>query len=620
MTAFSLALAAALLTNGDFEMTSDVWRLHDNYRVERGAGRNLTKALVFHRERSSRETSFPTQTVELEKGEQYRFSAWIRTEKLETEGLGASVCVEWHDKDGTYLGGGYTEGVKGTPGDWRHVEGVTSAIPDAAASCHVAVYVSEGAVGTAWFDDVEIVPYRQPAVGWLASDAYRNEVVSGTVKLVAALSLPESVRTEDARAWFTVCGKRMSGSVVSREKAELAVAVSHLAVGDNDIGFSLSVGDRILGRATLRLVRRKSAPRRDVWIDDAGRTIVNGKPFFPLGMYGNRYSSADADVYTNSPFNSIVYYRPPAETEMDALQARGLKVVYSLKDVYAGMPGAPKGVNNEEDERRFVADVVSRFAGHPALLAWYVNDELSVGLIDRMRKRQDLLAELDSRHPTWSVVYQVGQLRGYMGSFDIMGTDPYPIPRKPLGIVAESTRKTKEAYLGTRPMWQVLQAFDRAVYSADAYAQKEGRFPTADELKSMTWQAVAEGANGIFYYSFFDLKAGLHGVSFEEAWSRIRVAAAEIKKFENVLLAGPAACDWTEVPDGLSMRTWNHQGRKVVLVVNPTEKHSVVRVKPPKPGRDDCVQTLLGPRPVAAPDRTLKITLPPFRQTLFVEK
>ena len=150
MTAFSLALAAALLTNGDFEMTSDVWRLHDNYRVERGAGRNLTKALVFHRERSSRETSFPTQTVELEKGEQYRFSAWIRTEKLETEGLGASVCVEWHDKDGTYLGGGSTEGVKGTSGDWRHVEGVTSAIPDAAASCHVAVYVSEGAVGTAW--------------------------------------------------------------------------------------------------------------------------------------------------------------------------------------------------------------------------------------------------------------------------------------------------------------------------------------------------------------------------------------------------------------------------------------------------------------------------------------
>lgn len=618
MTAFSLALAAALLTNGDFEMTSDAWRLHDNYRVERGAGRNLTKALVF--QRSSRETSFPTQIVELEKGEQYRFSAWIRTEKLETEGLGASVCVEWHDKDGTYLGGGYTEGVKGTSGDWRHVEGVTSAIPDAAATCHVAVYVSEGAVGRAWFDDVEIVPYRQPVVSWLASDAYRNEVVSGTVKLVTALSLPESVRTEDVRAWFTVCGKRVSGSVVSREKAELTVEVSHLAVGDNDIGFSLSVGDKTLGRATLRLVRRKSAPWRDVWIDDAGRTIVNGKTFFPLGMYGNRYSPADADVYTNSPFNSIVYYHPPSEAEMDALHARGLKVVYSLKDVYAGMPGAPKGVNTEADERRFVGDAVRRFAGHPALLAWYVNDELSVGLIDRLRGRQELLADLDARHPTWSVVYQVGQLRGYMGSFDVMGTDPYPIPRKPLGIVAESTRKTKEAYLGMRPMWQVLQAFDRAVYSADEYAQKEGRFPTADELRSMTWQAVAEGANGIFYYSFFDLKAGLHGVPFEEAWRRVRTAAEEVRAHEEILLSDPVTCDWVEVPNGWSVRAWVCCGKKFVLVVNPSDCAGTVRISSRRTGTDSGIRTLLGPQPARFPDGILQIAVPPFGLTLFGER
>jgi len=129
----------------------------------------------------------------------------------------------------------------------------------------------------------------------------------------------------------------------------------------------------------------------------------------------------------------------------------------------------------------------------------------------------------------------------------------------------------------------------------------------------MTWQAIAEGANGIFYYSYFDLKAGLHGVSFEEAWERVRLAASEIKAHERILLSDPATCDWIDVPKGWSRRAWNDQGKTAVLIVNPTERSGEAKMLP-----KGC-RSLLGPQPQKSSDGTWRIVLPAFCQALVAE-
>ena len=53
----------------------------------------------------------------------------------------------------------------------------------------------------------------------------------------------------------------------------------------------------------------------------------------------------------------------------------------------------------------------------------------------------------------------------------------------------------------------------------------------------MGWQCIANGANGLIWYSFFDLKAEPHGVSFESRWADCCRVAEEIRSHEKILLA-----------------------------------------------------------------------------------
>ena len=56
----------------------------------------------------------------------------------------------------------------------------------------------------------------------------------------------------------------------------------------------------------------------------------------------------------------------------------------------------------------------------------------------------------------------------------------------------------------------------------------------------MAWQAICRGANGIVYYSFFDIKRN-DDVSFATQWEILSNVAAEIDKFSPVLLSDEGA-------------------------------------------------------------------------------
>ena len=119
-------------------------------------------------------------------------------------------------------------------------------------------------------------------------------------------------------------------------------------------------------------------------------------------------------------------YGAPSKEQMDLAQQYGLKVIYSVKDIYYGSTYAPKDIQTEEDERTFIEGKAEQFRDHPALLAWYLNDELSVEYMPRLEAHQAWMEELDPDHPTWIVLYQVGQLEQYRKTFDVLGTDPTP--------------------------------------------------------------------------------------------------------------------------------------------------------------------------------------------------
>jgi hypothetical protein len=88
----------------------------------------------------------------------------------------------------------------------------------------------------------------------------------------------------------------------------------------------------------------------------------------------------------------------------------------------------------------------------------------------------------------------------------------------------------------------------------------------------MTWLCIAEGANGIFYYSFHDLKKGTRGATFDERWKVVCAAAQEVKERMPILLADPAKAP--DAPSGVSVRAWTLGGIRHILAVNGTTEHA----------------------------------------------
>ena len=92
--------------------------------------------------------------------------------------------------------------------------------------------------------------------------------------------------------------------------------------------------------------------------------------------------------------------------------------------------------------------------------------------------------------------------------------------------------------------------------------------PTAEEMRQMSWQCVAAGANGIVYYSFGTIAKTNNATPFEKAWSDVCTAASEIKKYIPVLLSVEPAPSVTGAPAAWSVRTWRKNGDVYLLVAN----------------------------------------------------
>ena len=604
-TALYAAGPSSLVRNGGFDEVKDGatvgWRpVGAKYVYRDGEGRSGTRALCFAND-DPKFYSFPGQPLALQAGKVYEYEVWVRTEDLKGPEQGASVCIEWNDARGRWLGGSYAEGVKGTR-DWTLVKGVTGRIPKEAASFRIQPYVRKGVVGRAWFDDVAVRERVPRPVSGVYSTAYRNLAADGDVTFVAATELPGDRSCEVVFHYRDAQGaSRSVPGTVSDGAARATLPVASLAAGRQDVQAVARSGGRVLGFASCAFTRVAALPDRAVWIDRHGRTIVRGEPFFPLGMYWSGVSSNKVETYAQGPFNCLMPYNAPNSKDLlDLCHAKGLKVIYSVKDVFSGTRWAPKGIETEADEVRYISDRVARFKNHPAVLAWYLNDELPLSMLDRLTARRDLLEKLDPGHPGWVVLYQYTQIRDYLPTFDVIGTDPYPIPTKPAATATHWTRLTRDGTLGCKPLWQVPQAFNWAAYKKTPEEKAKHRAPTEAELRSMCWQCIANGSNGLVLYSFFDLEKEPNGETFASRWAECRRVGAEIRAQIPVLLSVEGAGRGLVGPfadETVSVRAWLKDGDTYVLVVNGGDTARSVRVPLGADAARGSAAAVFGPAP-----------------------
>ena len=299
-------------------------------------------------------------------------------------------------------------------------------------------------------------------------------------------------------------------------------------------------------------VRRLTVAQRDAlrtYVDRHNTTIADGKPFFPLGWYSNTNEDRLKEV-ADSPFNTILAYGTDFASKssmlryLDLVQESGLKLVYCMNDVYPTATYFDKktweGVTGND---AISAAILSAYKNSPAILAWYLNDELPHKLVPQLEDYYQRTAAADPTRPCFIVLCNRSELQYFPTTTDIMGVDPYPIPQDPIVRVSSFVDKATAAVSGHKPVWLVPQAFgwyqynsknpDRGHTPTEAEL-KTGRAPTYEEERCMTYLGLTHGAKGLIYYCYYDLRVL---PQYAEMWGWMKKIAAEVKQLEPVLLS-----------------------------------------------------------------------------------
>ena len=606
------------IVNAGFEQTAADgaaigWTAHPNWRVVRGAGHNGSNGIVFEcEEEAKRRPGRPQQRISLKPGRRYRISVLAKAEDIRTDRpstyMGLTILVSGYDAQGKWVFDDISRPcARGTGGDWVKLEGVTRRVPDNVAYALVQPHAPQ-ALGRGVMDNFLVCEADEAPVAGVYSSAYRNAAAEGKVAFHAALNLDSERKSSDYSAEFLyedAHGRASSvpGRIVSSGEAAVELDVKGLALGTHEVVCAVSLGGKEIGRAAVSFTRVRKATSRKVSVDGLHRTIVEGKPFFPLGMYFQEVSASNLDIYAAAPFNTVLSYRQLDLATLDLCHARGYKVIYNLQG----------GMNDADGGKAWVAGRVVALKDHPALLAWYTNDERPISEIPKLALRQQWLEELDPDHPTWSVQDVAAEVRGYLPTCDILGLDPYPVSEWPVEKVIRTIRQGRAGTFGVRPVWMVPQAFGwnwlHRTTGQDQLA------PTRAQLANMTWQAVAGGANGLVFYAFHALM-DTHSTcnnADEFTWKDLCGVVREVKRCEDIFLSDGSPVEVAGAPEALAVRAWSHKGTDYVLVVNCTASRQAARLRLSR--RFARVAAAFGPSPTLAGD-VLDVDFPPLAYSM----
>jgi len=535
-----------LVRNGGFENGASGWANIDG--TDRSAGNhgiNQTGGLSYRRSALG-SSVLVSQPVKLIPGRRYRFGAMIRTRGVTGEGAG--ICVEGLNK-GTYAGGAYVHHRTGDS-DWNLLSGEFT--PDGEfpeATYSLALYLRKDATGEAWFDDVSLYELA-PRL-----DAECTLPTHHTLRPGQELELHTFYEGESGAGHLLTVDIEQRGKVLKRQVFPAGTRHLKLSPGEPETG-EFTVVCRHVDPKTRRILAESKVPMtfapvpaeslsaNAAIIDADRRLLVGGKPYMPLGLYTQQVDEAELELLAASPFNCIMPYPGPemklsnsklvgdaavAEV-LDLCAEKGIKVLFSLKDLYRG-----------EDDKTVVR-LVERFKNHPALLAWYICDEASVEKIPQVAKRRRLVNRLDPFHPTWSVFYQWPDFYRYVSCQDVFGNDPYPINNRDDAHILGTDHSTRAAEALDMPLWSVPQIHHTGLYNSKWKQDPIPYFstlraPNEEEMNTICLLEAMRGAKGFVMYSLFDLKRGPDKLQFERRWPEVCRVAERLKKLEPYLLS-----------------------------------------------------------------------------------
>jgi hypothetical protein len=358
---------------------------------------------------------------------------------------------------------------------------------------------------------------------------------------------------------------------------------------------TLSEGKRELGRVdTLVLLH----PEPTVKFNDRNVCYVNGKPFFPLGMYHVAWGATREQMLkcvedlATAGFNTVhssCTNLDVFQEVLDKAQALGLHVI-------------PEGVGPK-------SEALKRFKDHPAILAWNSGDEPDCSNTPPQAVGQnvDAIRDVDPNHLLYTTVADPGVLLQYAPYVDVFSNDPYPIANRNTNTIAVATQtaRAREAIHQSRPIWMVPQCF--------GYEKGPWQIPTPAQERSMSYQALIEGANGLIWYVYDDKLFNV--LDHPELWTMMKQLTGEIRTLTPILLE-PAydAVRFATGPDNCVRAACIKQGGYLYILTAHTNDKDLgqIELTPPRLPAKATVEVMFENRTLQASNGKITDAFAPY--------
>lgn len=330
--------------------------------------------------------------------------------------------------------------------------------------------------------------------------------------------------------------------------AEFAFSADKLAVGRYPLTFSgkFRNGERV----TEKVIIRKLAPGKNEVVIGADRNMyVNGNNFFFIRLGSGRFPAVTwpfgmhdvADYYLKRTGLSVMFplYMDGVKAFLDECQKKGIKGVCRIDCI-----GTWIRLKDEAKFRKYWQDELKKLKAikdHPALIGYYPYDEPAWnGFPERMMKyTYNSLKELDPYHPVFLVEAPRGMpenWKPYAQYCDIFGIDVYPVgspkhsglPEKGMRCVGEYTKLCYETMKNHGTVEMVLQGFSWGNAKQTPAERKKLPYPTRDEFRFMSFDALLHGAVNLGYYAHRNYDPAFEKVMYEELCLMSRIHQAKL--------------------------------------------------------------------------------------------
>jgi hypothetical protein len=399
-----------------------------------------------------------------------------------------------------------------------------------------------------------------------------------TEKDVVILANPGDASTGQLRLSIYKSEDELLGSTDSPTDGLLRIRLPLIAFapGRTTLQYTVSNNGTTVQRDTIDIIRLRPQAN-EVKIDlQTGGMIADGMPFFPFGFYCGGNVLGLANEVTHGFTHMAPYQSNLPETfaerkaYMDRCAQVGLRVQYSVNSLIGSGHNGARGLPLSEEEKwEILKKEIIAFRDHPALLAWYINDEPDgqgrpPALLE---KAYQLVHELDPYHPVSIVFMLPSKFSLYRGGMDIAMTDPYPIPG-PVSMVEEFVKQMNLDYRHEKSVWLVPQAFG----GQEMWARE----PTPKEIRVMTYLGLVNGVKGIQYYTHAPGNLNPQSVS---AWSACSDMAVEVQQMASFLLSDETAPLINSSDSQTLVKSFLHNGDLLILAVNKENKPKSVRIR-----------------------------------------